>query len=109
DWLALDDPAVIAEIAAESPRPVTYAHRTRALTGTDAAFVGEQTLSYDDLAVAAAQLRDRDELTYESEIPYRGEPRSSAAVIELVAAGMVGAAVVLDTDGEVLADECVTG
>ncbi|MGW4285135.1 hypothetical protein, partial [Nocardia sp. NPDC004750] len=105
----LDDPAVIAEIAAESPRPVTYAHRTRALTGTDAAFVGEQTLSYDDLAIAAAQLRDRDELTYESEIPYRGEPASSAVVIELVAAGMVGAAVVLDTDEEVLADECVTG
>ncbi|MEV6258730.1 condensation domain-containing protein, partial [Nocardia sp. NPDC051911] len=109
DWLALDDPAVIAEIAAESPRPVTYAHRTRALTGTDPAFVGDQTLSYDDLAIAAAQLRDRDELTYESEIPYRGEPRSSAVVIELVAAGMVGAAVVLDTDEEVQADECVTG
>ncbi|MEU2126735.1 condensation domain-containing protein, partial [Nocardia niwae] len=40
DWLALDDPTLVAEIAAESPRPVTYAHRTRALRGSDPAFVG---------------------------------------------------------------------
>ncbi|MET9030424.1 hypothetical protein ABZW96_33085 [Nocardia sp. NPDC004168] len=92
---------MVAEIAAESPRPVTYADRTRPLHGTDAAFVGEQTLNYDDLATAAAQLRDRDELTYESEIPYRGEPRSSAVVTGLVAAGTVGASVVLYSDEEV--------
>ncbi|WP_039798569.1 AMP-binding protein, partial [Nocardia araoensis] len=109
DWLALDDPAVTAEIAAESPRPVTYAHRTRALRGSDPAFIGAQALSYDDLATAAAQLRDRDELTYESEIPYRGEPSSPAVLIELVAAGTVGAAVVLDADEEMLTDECVAG
>ncbi|MEU1959823.1 hypothetical protein, partial [Nocardia sp. NPDC019304] len=109
DWLALDDPAVIAEIAAESPRPVTYAHRTRPLRGSDPAFAGQQVLSYDDLAAAAARLRDRDELTYESEIPYRDEARSSEGVIALVAAGMVGAAVVLDAEGEVLTGEDVTG
>ncbi|MEU2177641.1 amino acid adenylation domain-containing protein, partial [Nocardia sp. NPDC019219] len=106
DWLALDDPTLVAEIAAESPRPVTYAHRTRALRGSDAAFVGEQTLSYDDLAAAAAQLRDGAELTYESEIVQREEPGSSAALIELVAAGSVGASVVLDDDSEVPTDEC---
>ncbi|MGV9541786.1 condensation domain-containing protein, partial [Nocardia beijingensis] len=109
DWLALDDPDLTAEIAAESPRPVTYAHRTRALRGSDPAFAGERVLSYDDLAAAAAQVRDRDGLTYESEIPYRGEAGSSEGVIELVAAGMAGAAVVLDAEGEVLTDECVTG
>ncbi|MEU2100572.1 MULTISPECIES: AMP-binding protein, partial [unclassified Nocardia] len=109
DWLALDDPALTAEIAAESPRPVTYAHRTRPLRGSDPAFAGQQVLSYDDLAAAAARLRDRDELTYESEIPYRDEARSSEGVIALVAAGMVGAAVVLDAEGEVLTGEDVTG
>ncbi|MBF6465639.1 hypothetical protein IU427_10700, partial [Nocardia beijingensis] len=106
DWLALDDPTLVAEIAAESPRPVTYAHRTRALRGSDPAFVAEQILSYDDLAAASAQLRDRAELTYESEIVQHAEPGSSAAVIELVAAGTVGASVVLDDDSAVPTGEC---
>ncbi|WP_280262957.1 AMP-binding protein, partial [Nocardia abscessus] len=109
DWLALDDPAVVAEIAAESPRPVTYAHRTGALRGSDPAFVGARTLSYDDLATAAEELRTRAELTYESSILHQGDPKSSATLIELVACGTVGAAIVLDGDGEVLEDECVTG
>ncbi|MGW4285281.1 AMP-binding protein, partial [Nocardia sp. NPDC004750] len=112
DWLALDDPAVIAEIAAESPRPVTYAHRTRALTGTDPAFVGAQLLSYDDLATAAGRLRARTELTFESRTFQHGSPQSPAALIEVVAAGSVGASVVLvGADGaltESLADEWVT-
>ncbi|WP_280343822.1 AMP-binding protein, partial [Nocardia abscessus] len=109
DWLALDDPAVVAEIAAESPRPVTYAHRTGALRGSDPAFVGAQVFSYDDLATAAEELRTRAELTYESSILHQGDPKSSATLIELVACGTVGAAIVLDGDGEVLEDECVTG
>ncbi|WP_280479082.1 hypothetical protein, partial [Nocardia asiatica] len=109
DWLALDDPAVVAEIAAESPRPVTYAHRTRALRGGDPAFAGARTLSYDDLATAAEELRTRDGLTYESQILHPGDAGSSASLIELVAGGTVGAALFLDGDGEVLADEYVTG
>ncbi|WP_157170956.1 AMP-binding protein, partial [Nocardia araoensis] len=112
DWLALDDPAVIAEIAAESPRPVTYAHRTRALRGSDPAFIGAQALSYDDLAAAAGRLRARTELTFESRTFQHGSPQSPAALIEVVAAGSVGASVVLvDADGaltESLADEWVT-
>ncbi|MGQ4620063.1 AMP-binding protein, partial [Nocardia sp. R7R-8] len=112
DWLALDDPAMIAEIDAESPRPVTYAHRTRALRGTDPAFVGDQTLSYDDLAAAAGRLRARTELTFESRTFQHGSPQSPAALIEVVAAGSAGASVVLvDADGaltESLADEWVT-
>uniref|UniRef100_UPI0020BE298D AMP-binding protein n=2 Tax=Nocardiaceae TaxID=85025 RepID=UPI0020BE298D len=104
DWLSLDDPAVVAEIAAESPRPVTYAHRTHLLRGSDPAFIGERVLSYDDLATAAAQLRTRDELTYESEVLYR-DPGSSDTLIELVAGGTVGASVVLGSDGEVPAGE----
>ncbi|MEU6833628.1 AMP-binding protein, partial [Nocardia beijingensis] len=112
DWLALDDPAVIAEIAAESPRPVTYAHRIRALRGSDPAFAGQQVLSYDDLAAAAGRLRSRTELTFESRTFQHGSPQSPAALIEVVAAGSVGASVVLvDVDGaltESLADEWVT-
>ncbi|MEU2107275.1 MULTISPECIES: AMP-binding protein, partial [unclassified Nocardia] len=113
DWLALDDPAVIAEIAAESPRPVTYAHRIRPLRGSDPAFAGQQVLSYDDLAAAAARLRTRTELTFESRTFQHGSPQSPAALIEVVAAGSVGASVVLvdDVDGaltESLADEWVT-
>ncbi|MFE7746438.1 AMP-binding protein, partial [Nocardia sp. NPDC057455] len=109
DWLALDDPTVAAEIAAESPRPVTYAHRTRALRGSDPAFTGDRTLSYDDLATAAAQLRVSAELTYESEILHHCAPGSSAAVIELVAGATVGASVVLDTEGDAPADEYIAG
>ncbi|MGW4331153.1 hypothetical protein ACWEKR_35400, partial [Nocardia sp. NPDC004573] len=112
DWLALDDPTLVAEIAAESPRPVTYAHRTRALRGSDPAFVGEQILSYDDLATAAGRLRARTELTFESRTFQHGSAQSPAALVEVVAAGSVGASVVLvDADGaltESLADEWVT-
>ncbi|NKY31438.1 AMP-binding protein, partial [Nocardia gamkensis] len=112
DWLALDDPTVVAEIAAESPRPVTYAHRIRALRGGDPAFIGAQALSYDDLARAAARLRARTELTFESRTFQHGSPQSPAALVEVVAAGSVGASVVLvDADGaltESLADEWVT-
>ncbi|MFE7747412.1 AMP-binding protein, partial [Nocardia sp. NPDC057455] len=112
DWFALDDPTVVAEIAAESPRPVTYAHRIRALRGSDPAFIGAQVLSYDDLATAAARLRARTELTFESRTFQHGSPQSPAALVEVVAAGSVGASVVLvDADGaltESLADEWVT-
>ncbi|MGK8523893.1 condensation domain-containing protein [Nocardia asteroides] len=100
DWLELDDPTVVAEIAAESPRPVTYAHRTRALRGNDPAFAGEQILSYDELADAAARLRTEAELTYESEVFYQ-DPGSAATLIDLVAGATVGAAVILDAEEEV--------
>ncbi|MGY2060602.1 condensation domain-containing protein, partial [Nocardia gipuzkoensis] len=53
DWLVLDDPNVVAEIAGKSARPVTYGSRTRALRGVDPAFAtGTTVLSFDDLAAA---------------------------------------------------------
>ncbi|WP_378737032.1 amino acid adenylation domain-containing protein [Nocardia brasiliensis] len=111
DWLVLDDPAVAAQIAAESPRPVTYAHRTRVLRGTDPAFVGARTLDYDELAGAADRLRTRTELTFESRTFQLGGP-AELALIEVVAAGSAGASVVLVPDDaeltEALADEWIS-
>ncbi|GAA5099470.1 non-ribosomal peptide synthetase [Nocardia iowensis] len=111
DWLVLDDPAVAAQIAAESPRPVTYAHRTRVLRGTDPAFVGARTLGYDELAGAADRLRTRTELTFESRTFQLGGP-AELALIEVVAAGSAGASVVLVPDDaeltEALADEWIS-
>nr|WP_239003947.1 non-ribosomal peptide synthetase [Nocardia panacis] len=98
DWLALDEAAVRAEIDAESPRPVTYAHRTRALRGADPAFVGAVTLSYDGLAAAADRFRARTGLTFESRTYRLGSADSVACVVELVVAGANGAAAVLVTD-----------
>ncbi|QBS42866.1 non-ribosomal peptide synthetase [Nocardia sp. CS682] len=111
DWLVLDDPAVAAQIAAESPRPVTYAHRTRVLRGTDPAFVGARTLDYDQLAGAADRLRTDTELTFESRT-FQFGGSAELALIEVVAAGSCGASMVLvpaDADlTEALADEWVS-
>ncbi|MFE9327901.1 amino acid adenylation domain-containing protein [Nocardia sp. NPDC052278] len=115
DWLALDDPDVLAEIAAESPRPVTYANRTQALRGEDPAFVAAVTLSYNDISVATKRLRARTELTFESRVFRHGRADSAAALLEVVAAGENGASVVVtagDLDNvtlsALLADEWVT-
>ncbi|WP_433195708.1 amino acid adenylation domain-containing protein [Nocardia sp. CA-107356] len=116
DWLTLDDPAVLSEIAAESPRPVTYANRTQALRGEDPAFVAAVTLSYNDIAVATKRLRARTELTFESRLFRYGRADSAAALLEVVAAGENGASVVVTAGGELdnvtlsalLADEWVT-
>jgi non-ribosomal peptide synthetase component F len=116
DWLVLDDPAVLSEIAAESPRPVTYANRTKALRGEDPAFVAAVTLSYNDIAVATKRLRARTELTFESRLFRYGRADSAAALLEVVAAGENGASVVVTAGGELdnvtlsalLADEWVT-
>ncbi|WP_454198457.1 amino acid adenylation domain-containing protein [Nocardia sp. Marseille-Q1738] len=124
DWLAFDDPAVIAEIEAQSPRPVTYANRIRTLRGDDPAVVltgmppTEEygfALSYDALAAAAARLSARTGLTFESRTFRYGRPESVAAVLEVVAAGSAGASVVV-ADAEsaeagpqtLLAEEWVT-
>ncbi|RDI58942.1 amino acid adenylation domain-containing protein, partial [Nocardia pseudobrasiliensis] len=111
DWLVLDDPGVVAEIAGESARPVTYANRTRALRGVDPAFVTEATvLGYDGLAVAVDRVRSRTELTFESRTFRQGRADSVAGVLEIVAAGATGASLVVpaDTTTEALADEWVT-
>ncbi|QIS08859.1 amino acid adenylation domain-containing protein [Nocardia arthritidis] len=113
DWLALDDPAVIAEIAGESPRPVTYAHRTRALHGADPAFIGIESLSYDELAGVVDRFRARTGLTFESRTFRTGGAEGVAALVELVAAGATGASVVLAPDRvaeltDTLADEWVS-
>ncbi|MBF6125074.1 amino acid adenylation domain-containing protein [Nocardia brasiliensis] len=111
DWLVLSDRAVAAQIAAESPRPVTYAHRTRVLRGTDPAFVGARTVGYDELAAAVDRLRTRTDLTFESRTCRLGGP-AELAVLEAVAAGSSGAAIVLTPAGaeptEALADEWVS-
>ncbi|WP_280455810.1 hypothetical protein [Nocardia brasiliensis] len=97
--------------AAESPRPVTYAHRTRVLRGTDPAFVGARTVGYDELAAAVDRLRTRTDLTFESRTCRLGGP-AELAVLEAVAAGSSGAAIVLTPAGaeptEALADEWVS-
>ncbi|WP_024800501.1 non-ribosomal peptide synthetase [Nocardia sp. BMG51109] len=111
DWLVLDDPAVIGEIAGESARPVTYANRTRPLRGADPAFVAAgATLSYDDLASAVELLRARTELNFESRIFRHGRADSPTALLEVVAAGAAGASLVLpgEVTSEALADEWVT-
>ncbi|QLY31767.1 amino acid adenylation domain-containing protein [Nocardia huaxiensis] len=114
DWLALDDPAVIAEITAESARPVTYANRVRALRGDDPAYAsGATVLGYDQLAAVADQVLDRSELTFEARTYQLGAAESALALVELVAVGLVGASATLpDASGGdlsgALADEWVT-
>ncbi|GAB0107625.1 non-ribosomal peptide synthetase [Nocardia sp. JMUB6875] len=95
DWVVLDDPETAAEIAAESARPVTYANRIRALRGDDAARgSADGTLTYDGLAAVVDRARSLD-LTFESRTFHHGAPDSALAMIELVAAGAVGASLVL--------------
>ncbi|WP_410874022.1 amino acid adenylation domain-containing protein [Nocardia sp. A7] len=99
DWYDLADPALHAELAAESPRPIGYAHRTRALRGDDVAFVGGgRTLSYDELATAAEQVAQRAGLTFESRTRAAGRPDSVAGVLEIVSAAIAGATLVMGAD-----------
>ncbi|MFE3255849.1 amino acid adenylation domain-containing protein [Nocardia sp. NPDC059091] len=114
DWLALDDPGVAAEVATESARPVTYAHRIRALRGDDTAFAapGRASLSYDEVAAMVDRVRAESELTFESRTYWSGLADHPLALIEPVAAGGIGASMVLAEAGadltETLADEWVT-
>ncbi|MFF0491443.1 amino acid adenylation domain-containing protein [Nocardia sp. NPDC004068] len=126
DWLVLDDPNVVAEIAGESARPVTYANRTRALRGADPAFVavgpvpdpaapdrsgvGAIVLSYDGLAATVDRVRSRTDLTFESRTFRQGRADAVAGLVEIVAAGATGASLVLPADASsaALADEWVT-
>ncbi|MFF3566821.1 AMP-binding protein [Nocardia jiangxiensis] len=115
DWLVLADPDVAAEIESRSARPVTYADRTRALRGADPAFVlADTVLGYDELAAAVERLRSGTELDIESRTFHQGAAQSPAALLEIVAAGVVGAALVLPENGDgavdaaVLAEEWVT-
>ncbi|MTE11444.1 non-ribosomal peptide synthetase [Nocardia aurantiaca] len=114
DWLALDDPGVAAEIATESARPVTYAHRTRALRGDDIAFAapGRPPLSYDAVAALVDRIRGEAGLTFESRTYRFGSVDHPFAVLEAIAAGGVGASMVLAEPGAelagTLADEWVT-
>ncbi|MGW5572416.1 amino acid adenylation domain-containing protein [Nocardia thailandica] len=98
-WLDLDDPDLRAEVAAASPRPIGYAHRTRALRGDDPAFAGAgRLLSYDALAGAAERVAERTGLTFESRTSAAGRPDSAVGVLEIVAAGIAGATMVLGAD-----------
>ncbi|MEU1430625.1 amino acid adenylation domain-containing protein [Nocardia sp. NPDC005746] len=114
DWLALDDPGVAAEIASESARPVTYAHRTRALRGDDTAFAapGRASLGYDAVAALVDRIRGESELTFESRTFRTGAVDHPFALLEVIAAGGVGASMVLAEPGAdltgTLADEWVT-
>ncbi|WP_157224055.1 non-ribosomal peptide synthetase [Nocardia paucivorans] len=114
EWLVLDEMPVISEIAAESPRPVTYAHRIRALRGGDTVFVAGdgQVIGYDELAAVVSRLRTVTELTYESRTFRYGRTDSFAALVEAVAAGSAGASMILVPEAgeltEALADEWVT-
>ncbi|APE33202.1 non-ribosomal peptide synthetase [Nocardia mangyaensis] len=99
DWYDLADPALRAELAAESPRPIGYAHRTRALRGDDVAFIGSgRTLSYDELAGAAERVAQRTGLSFESRTRAAGRPDSVAGVLEIVATGIAGATLVMAPD-----------
>ncbi|MVU79077.1 amino acid adenylation domain-containing protein [Nocardia sp. ET3-3] len=115
DWLVLTDPALAAEIAAASPRPVTYANRTRALQGGDPAFVtGDRVLTYDELAELVSRIGASTELTFESRTFRRGRSDVPAAAVEVLAAGASGASVVImtvesgDSLADALAEEWVT-
>ncbi|WP_327141962.1 non-ribosomal peptide synthetase [Nocardia sp. NBC_01327] len=114
DWLCLDDAAIVAEVSAQSARPVTYAHRKAVLRGGDTAFAtaGARAVTYDELAAMADRVRSEAELTFESRTYHLGRTDGPLAVLELVAAGMAGASIVLpgnDIGLEVaLAEEWVT-
>ncbi|WP_405484188.1 amino acid adenylation domain-containing protein [Nocardia sp. NBC_00511] len=114
DWLALDHPAIAAEVSAESARPVTYAHRTRTLHGDDIACAapGSVRLSYDALATMLDRVRTTAELNFESRTVHLGAGNSLLSVLEALAAGMSGASMVLPHNGSdlsgALADEWVT-
>ncbi|MGW5385559.1 amino acid adenylation domain-containing protein [Nocardia sp. NPDC003963] len=112
-WLLLDDPMVAGEIAAESPRPVTYADRARPLRGSDLAVLdGTGTLvSYDQLAAAVTRVHSATELTYEARTYRAGRGDSPAGLLETVAAGAAGASMVLvpeDAPGVTPVGEWVT-
>ncbi|MFD4428025.1 condensation domain-containing protein, partial [Nocardia sp. NPDC058497] len=99
DWYDLADPALKAELAAESPRPIGYAHRTRALRGDDVAFIGGgRSLSYDELAGAAERVAQRTGLSFESRTRAAGRPDSVAGALEIVATGIAGATLVMAPD-----------
>ncbi|MFE3984426.1 condensation domain-containing protein [Nocardia tengchongensis] len=106
DWLALDDSAVAAEISTASGRPVTYAHRTRALRGGDTAFAapGRAPLSYDAVAALVDRIRREAELTFESRTHRITSADHPFAALEVIAAGGVGASMVLAGSGADLAD-----
>ncbi|WP_067895507.1 AMP-binding protein [Nocardia vaccinii] len=115
DWLVPADPAVALEIDSRSARPVTYADRTRALRGGHPAFAtADFVLGYDELAAAVDRLRAGIELDIESRTFHQGAPQSPAALLEIVAAGAAGAALVLPpnpdapVDAAMLAEEWVT-
>ncbi|WP_328390771.1 non-ribosomal peptide synthetase [Nocardia sp. NBC_00416] len=112
-WLLLDDPAVAGEIAAESPRPVTYAHRAQPLRGGDLVVVDAtgRRVSYDQLAAAVTRVHTAADLTYEARTYRHGRGDSPAAVLETVAAGAAGASLVLvprDQESVTPAGEWVT-
>ncbi|WP_459549250.1 amino acid adenylation domain-containing protein [Nocardia sp. X0981] len=96
-WLILGDPATAAETAAQSPRPVTYAHRIRPLRGDDLAVVDAsgRRVGYDQLAAAVTRVHAATDLTYEARTFCYGRSDSTAAILEIVAAGAAGASVVL--------------
>ncbi|MGI5221479.1 AMP-binding protein [Nocardia sp. CA-290969] len=100
EWIALDDPVAGAEIDAQSPRPVTHAHRTRPLRGADPVVVDAtgRCVSYDRLAAAVHRVHTATGLTYESRTYRHGRGDDLAAVLEIVAAGAAGATVVLLPD-----------
>ncbi|WP_433681023.1 amino acid adenylation domain-containing protein [Nocardia sp. CA-119907] len=116
DWLRLDDPATIADIAAQSSRPVNHANRTGVLCGSDPALVAAATgarMTYDEVATAADRLRIRTGLTFESRTFQHGRSDSAAALLEVVGAGATGASLIVvpgvETDlGASLAEEWVT-
>ncbi|MCX4093065.1 non-ribosomal peptide synthetase [Nocardia sp. alder85J] len=115
-WLRLDDPMVTAAIEAQSAAPVTYAHRITRLKGVDPALLLDIPVDYDGLAAIADRLRTATKLTYESRTFHLGPARDPAAVVEMVAVGLVGASIVLgrsdietaDDHNALLADEWVT-
>ncbi|NUP28912.1 MAG: hypothetical protein HOQ44_19880, partial [Nocardia sp.] len=65
---------------------------------------------YDELAGVVGEVHSGTELTYESRTFRYGRADGPAAVVEIVAAGAVGAAIVLvpEVTGEALGDEWVT-
>ncbi|MGV8871023.1 MAG: amino acid adenylation domain-containing protein [Rhodococcus sp. (in: high G+C Gram-positive bacteria)] len=110
DWsstIVIDDPGVVAEIAAQSTRSLDYASRTRALSEEDEAFVvidaaGATVVSQRGAVTMAVECVDEWSLDYDSRILSSARDRTDAAgawqTLAILAAASSGSALVMDSD-----------
>ncbi|MCE5291422.1 MAG: amino acid adenylation domain-containing protein [Nocardiaceae bacterium] len=89
EWVVVDDPI----LDTLSARPVTYINRVRPLAGDNpAGVVDGSEITFDQLAAMTAMVRADGELNYESRTFAAGG--GAPALVEVIAAGLAGGAVV---------------